>query len=478
MYFDDLRSCLKKLEDVGELKKIEGANWEVEIGAITELMGARHGPALLFDKIPGYPEGNRVLSNFVLTPNRQKIAFGIPSELSHVEVIRYWKDKVRKFQPVPTVKVKSGPVMENVITGNDVDILKIPVPKWHELDGGRYIGTGDVCITRDPDEGWINCGTYRSMVHDRNTVGWFVSPGKHARLMAQKYWAKGESCPIVYCYGQDPLLFALGNIPLPYGISELEMVGWMKGKGLEVIIDDVTGLPIPATAEIAVAGFSPPPSVETREEGPFGEWTGYYASGSRLEPVIKIKAIYHRNNPILHGQPPPKPPLNAWYPIPIHTASRLWERLEQAGMPGIQGVYVHGPGNRVVPVVSIKQMYLGHAKQIAVLAATILSGGALTGRYSIVVDEDIDPSNLEEVLWAICTRCDPESSIDMIRGLLTSALDVPLPPEKRAVGNFTAAKVIINACKPFHWIKDFPPVNTFSKDLAKKVMDKWGHVFG
>jgi len=474
---ESLREFVEVLDKRGQLKKVEGADWDLEIGAITEMVAERQGPALLFDKIKGYPKGYRIATNLLYTKVGQRIGFGIPEELSDVEVVKYWKDKWAEYKPVPPVEVDSGPVMENILTGDKVDILKFPAPKWHEMDGGRYIGTGVVTITKDPDEGWVNCGTYRVMVQDNKTLAFYASPGKHATIMREKYWARGENCPVVMCFGQDPLLFGISTMPLPWGLSEFDLAGYMKGKPIEVIKGKITGLPIPATAEIAIEGFSPPPSVDSRPEGPFGEWTGYYASGTRTEPVVQIKAIYHRNDPIIHGQPPIKPPVNTWFPIPLHTATFLWDALEKAGMQGIKGVWVHGPGNRVIAVISLQQRYLGHAKQVANLAASLLQGGACTGRYIIVVDEDIDPSNWEEVMWAVCTRCDPETSIDLVRGFLTSPLDPTLPPEKRKIGDLTTAKVIINACRPYHWIKDFPPVNQASDELRKKVLDKWGYLF-
>jgi 4-hydroxy-3-polyprenylbenzoate decarboxylase len=264
---------------------------------------------------------------------------------------------------------------------------------------------------------------------------------------------------------------------LPWGISEFEMCGYLRGKPVEVIIGKETGLPIPATAEIAVEGFSPPPSKEGKPEGPFGEWTGYYASGRRDEPILKIKRIYFRGDPIIHGQPPIKPPVNTWFPIPLHTAASLWTELEKLGMQGIKGIYVHGPGNRVIAVISLKQRYLGHAKQMATIAGGILQGGACTGRYIITVDEDIDPSNLEEVLWAVTTRCDPEKYIDIIPGFLTSPLDPTIPPEKREARDFTTAKVFINACRPYYWKDRFPSVNRASDELREKVRNKFSRVF-
>ena len=474
---DDFRSFVERLAAVGELKQIEGADWDLEMGTITEIMAERRGPALLFDKIKGYPAGFRVTSNVVQTARRQKIALGIPETTPEVDIVKDWKDKFNQYQPVPPKFVETGPVMENVMTGDKVNLLIFPTPKWHERDGGRYIGTGVVTITQDPEQKWPNCGTYRVMIQDDKTLAFYSSPGKHAVIARQKYWAKGENCPVVMAFGQNMFLFTMSTMQLPWGMSEFEAAGYMMGKPVDVIRGPVTGLPIPATAEIVVEGFSPPPSVDSRPEGPFGEWTGYYASGSRVEPVLHVKAIYHRNNPILHGQPPLKPPGYSWYPIPLHTAMVLWSRLEVNGMPGIKGVYVHGPGNRIIAVISIKQQYLGHAKQVGVLASTLLSGGACTGRFVIVVDDDIDAADWESVTWALTTRCDPENAIEIVRGYLSSPLDPMISPDKREKGDYTTAKVIINACKPYHWMKEFPPVNVASDELKKKILDKWPSLF-
>ena len=146
-------------------------------------------------------------------------------------------------------------------------------------------------------------------------------------------------------------------------------------------------------------------------------------------------------------------------------------------MVGIQGVYVHGPGNRVVAVISILQKHLGHARQVASIAAGLLQGGACTGRYVVMVDEDIDPSNLEEVLWAVSTRTDPETAIHVVPGFLTSPLDPILSPEKREKGEILTAKVLIDACRPYHWIKNFPAINVASPELRSQILSKWSNLF-
>ena len=145
--------------------------------------------------------------------------------------LQFVKDIKKHITDLTYIKpevVTDGPIMENVFEGEDIDMFKFPTPKWHELDGGRYLGTGSVDITRDPDEGWVNLGTYRVMIHDRNTLGFFISPGKQGRIMREKYWAKGQPCKLAVSFGQDPLLYLGGGMEIPYGLSEYDWVGGLQ----------------------------------------------------------------------------------------------------------------------------------------------------------------------------------------------------------------------------------------------------------
>ena len=178
--FKDLREYIKQAEEWRELKVIEGADWDLEIGTITEMMAKPGTPLLLFDKIKGYPAGYRVATNLAASHRRVSLLLGLPQQEKPMELVKAWREKSKGgFRPVPPVEVKTGPVEENVHTGEDIDLYEFPTPRWHELDGGRYIGTGDIVITRDPDEGWVNLGTYRVQVHDQQTLTIYMSPGRH-----------------------------------------------------------------------------------------------------------------------------------------------------------------------------------------------------------------------------------------------------------------------------------------------------------
>jgi UbiD family decarboxylase len=477
--FNDLREFIEAVKKEGECKVVEGADWDVEIGTITHLAAQMSNPPLfIFDKIKGYEAGYRVASNLFTTQRRTALGLGLPTEARGIELVNALRDKIKAgIQLIPPVDVETGPIKENILTGTDVDLCKFPAPKWNELDGGRYIGTGCMGILRDPDEGWINLGIYRTQIHDKSTVTMSMITGHRGEMIRKKYWEKGVSCPIAISCGQDPTLWAASQWPgLPWGISEYDFAGGLRGEPVRLTRGITTDLPIPATAEIVLEGEIVPPEVETRNEGPFGEWCGYYAAGIRPMPAVKITSVLHRDNPIIQGNPPHRLPSLWSLGLHIQKAATLWNELDRQ-LPGVKGVWmIEEASLHSIPVISLQQSYPGHAKQAALTA-----GGCSALNYCcriiIIVDDDIDPSNISEVLWALGTRVDPETSIDIIRGCLGGAANPMLSPEEKQRGNYEMSRATILACKPYLWKQAFPPPVEPSSELARQVREKWGTLF-
>ena len=292
MSYKDLRDWLTKIDEMGELKRIDGADWDLELSAIGQVAQLDNlNVAFLFDNIPGFQPGFRVLSNYLTTPNHVALTINLPLGLHEQDYVRAW---IEKYSPPPRIEPKyvtDGPVMENVYKNGDVNLFKFPTPKWYEKDGGRYIGTGNACITMDPDEQWVNLGTYRVMLQDERHVLMYISPGRQGYTHREKWFSKGLPLPVAISVGHDPLIFAVASTEQPYGVCEYEIAGGIKGEPIEVIKGPVTGLPIPARAEIVLEGECI--AANTTSEGPFGEWTGYYGSGTPEVPVIEVKAVYH-----------------------------------------------------------------------------------------------------------------------------------------------------------------------------------------
>lgn len=476
--FNDLREFIAKSEKSGEVKRVDGADWKYEIGQITEVETQLPNPRLmLFDNIKGYPKGYRVATNIFSTDHRVAMAFGLPEDLSGMGLVRAIKGRLdKKVTQIPPVMVETGPVMENVFTGDDVDIMKFPTPWWRPGDGGRYIGTHAVTITRDPDEGWVNLASQRVQVYDRNTATVFMARGHHGDMMRRKYWAKGESCPCAVTFGQEPLVFGASDWSLPWGVSEFEFAGGLKGVPIEVVKGVTTDLPIPATAEIVFEGELLPPEAGTVMEGPFGEWAGYYAGGRRPQPIFRVNAVMHRNEPIIQSTLASPHPRIWTMGRHLWRSALVWSELERQ-VPGVQGVWVVGEGgaNSIIAA-SIKQEYPGHSKQTLQLL-NALQATSLHMRYCIVVDEDIDPSNLSELIWALGTRTNPIESIDIATNTRCSETNPMMSPEKREKGDLTHSTALITACRPWHWRDKFAKSTKSDPEEFKATQKKWAQLW-
>lgn len=474
--YDGLRSFIRSCEAMGECITIEEADWELEIGGLTEAAAEflNEPPMILFDKIRGYPEGFRILSLPFGSTKRFALALGLPTDRSKLELVRLAADKVKNAEPLPPAVVEKGPVLQNVITGEAIDILRFPALYNRDKDGGRYIGTGDAMINKDPDSDFVNVGTYRIQIHEPALLGLNMSPGQQGKTICERYWRDGKSCPVVVTFGMDPRIFLVAHTKYPWGQSELDYVGGLMEMPLDVIAGPLTGLPIPAHSEIAIEGEVPPPDEESRPEGPFGEWTGYYSGGTKetakQQPVIRIKAIYYRDDPILLNMSP------LWPGAPDialrYSAGLIWDQLEAVGVPDVVGVFAH---NAYFIVVAIRQRYAGHAKQ-AGLAALNCAAAARNGRYIVVVDEDIDPTSIQEVLWAMETRVDPATDLEIINDCWSTPLDPRMPPEKRRSGDHTNSRAIFYAVRPYVWKDDFPVANRGDPDFLKQIMKKYSDV--
>lgn len=473
----DLRDWLRVVEEVGDLQYVNGADWNLEIGAISEINYRRKpSAALLFDRIKDYPPGYRVLTGSLTSARRVGIALRLGTDYNDERLVAavrgkplQWEAAAPRFEPAV---VDRAPMLENVVEGPEVDLLRFPVPLWHELDGGRYIGTGCIVMTCDPDTGVVNGGAYRMQVQEGGkTATVNPVPGKHGAQHIQKWWAQEGRAPIAVSFGHDPLLLMVAGTEVPTNISELAYAGAMIGQRLEVLKGPVTGLPIPASAEIALEGWVYPD--RRLPEGPYGEWTGYYSGSEVPIPAVDIARLYFRDDPILLGSPPGKPPHDYSYMRTVLKSAMIHDTLVKAGIPDVRGVWAHEcGGGRLLLVVSIKQRYCGHSRQAGYVAAQC-QAAAYMNRYVIVVDDDIDPMNLEDVMWAVSTRSDPAVDIEIMRKSWGSKADPMLRDHTRPYNT----RAIIDACIPYEDRKVFPPVAQTDPVVLRQVRDKWSELF-
>jgi len=486
MAYKDIRHFLAAVAEYGELKEFSGVDWNLDMSSFSEFIyhgGSDPKPALLFDEIPEYPKGFRCLFGQTSSPRRIAMALSLPEgddQIGRKALLGNIRTKLKEASLIPPKHVKSPPVGENTVNGNKVDVLKFPSPLFHELDGGRYIGTGCAVISRDPDMGFVNLGVYRIMVVGAKRLALHILEGQHAAVMMQeKYFSRGQVMPVAVAIGVDPALWFASARKIPWQTSEYDYAGMIKGEPIEVFEGIHTGLLLPASAEIVIEGECHPG--ELVEEGPFGEGHGYYANMGLEkvpEPVIRVKAIHYRNDPILTCSTPAVPPSEASLLQSYSSSAMLWETLDTLGIPGIKDVWCPEVGHGcMLNVISIEQKYAGHATEIGSFASHIHNGGGI-GKYTIIVDDDIDPSDINQVLWAVESRTDPVHSIQFMRRCHTTSRDPMVSMEEKrkykvAPKPLVVSRCIIDACQPFHQKHEWYPVARSSPEQRSKVLEKY-----
>jgi len=462
----DLRDFIALCEKEGILKRVAAeVDWNLELSTIAKLNEEKSGPALLFENVKGY--NTPVLMSALTTTERLSLIMGMPIGSTLVDLMRKWVEK--GGQKIPPQWVEKAPCKENIIKGDDIDLFKFPVPKFYPLDGGRFFGTAHYIVSKDPDTGWVNLGTYRAQLLDRNHLGVQFIKGKHADIMLKKYAAMKQAMPVASIIGGDPLLFLMGASRLSAFESEYDFAGALRGAPVEVIKGETVDLPVPANAEIVVEGEVDPEAF--MEEGPFGEYTGYY-SGVGTDPrnFIKVNCITHRSNPVFWGTTVGKAVTDTHMTMALTYGATLWQQLVAMRIPGLKAVYCPPEGSgRFLAIISVKQMYPGHVDQIAT-AAISTEMGAYGLKTVIVVDDDIDPWDIPRVMYALSFRFQPNRSQVIKRGRSTP-LDPSLPIDAREI----TGRLLIDATIPYEW-KEKPIPIELDPDVLKKVKERWAEL--
>lgn len=467
MPYADLREYMSRLEEKGELKRIKAeVDWNLELGAIMRRAHDLREPALLFEKIKGYSRDYSVFANMVgaTKPNtygRVCLALDLPMDTPPSEIT---EELVRRFaNPIKPVLVKKGPCKENIIKGDDVDLLKFPVPYLRGLDGGRYIGTWHTDINKHPESGWVNWGMYRHMLIDKRSISWFANPGQHGpSIYYQKYESKGEAMPIAVAIGTEPASSLASMSLVTANVNEVDIAGAIRGKPVELTKCETVDLEVPATSEIVLEGEVLPD--ERHAEGPFCEYTGYRSGGATPRPVIHVKCITHRNKPILGVSTPGKPFDDTTFVYALCGSAALTIELRKLGLP-FKSLFL--TPSMMAVIISTNETYPGY---VHVLSSAIW--GTKSGIYRptiIVVGEDVDVANADEVLWALTSRVHPVRDIHVKKRAPGSPIFPFISPEERAT--LTGAAVCYDATFPFEWKEKTPDIVDFQHAWPKKIQE-------
>ncbi|QXX30283.1 MULTISPECIES: phenolic acid decarboxylase BsdC [Bacillus] len=469
MAYQDFREFLAALEKEGQLLTVnEEVKPEPDLGAAARAAGnlGDKTPALLFNNIYGHHDAQVALNVIGSWPNHAMM-LGMPKDTPVKEQFFEFAKRYDAF-PVPVKREETAPFHENEIT-EDINLFDIlPLFRINQGDGGYYLDKACV-ISRDledPDNfGKQNVGIYRMQVKGKDRLGIQPVPQHDIAIHLRQAEERGVNLPVTIALGCEPVITTAASTPLLYDQSEYEMAGAIQGEPYRIVKSKLSDLDIPWGAEVVLEGEIL--AGEREYEGPFGEFTGHY-SGGRSMPVIKIKRVYHRNNPIFEHLYLGMPWTECDYMIGINTCVPLYQQLKEAypnEIVAVNAMYTHG----LIAIISTKTRYGGFAKAVGMRALTTPHGLGYC-KMVIVVDEDVDPFNLPQVMWALSTKMHPKHDAVIIPDLSV----LPLDPGSDPAG--MTHKMILDATTPVapetrgHYSQPLDsPLTT--KEWEQKLMD-------
>jgi UbiD family decarboxylase len=483
----DLRDWIERLEERDLLRRITAkVDWNHEIGSICRAVFGKKGPALLFENIKDHENTfcRKLFVGGLGTEERVKLCLGLTGDTKLRDAVDYLRKKIGGG--VKPVLLQSGPVQENVLMGDQVDLFQIPVPWWHHLDGGRFIDTFSGIITKDPETGRVNIGMYRGMLVGKNKIAKLLLRSQDWGKHYTKWEALGKPMPVAIFYGGDDLLSLLAACPFPNtpGVSEFEIAGAVRGEPVQLVKCKTIDVEVPANAEIVVEGH-----ITTKElimEGPFGEYTGYYGGGSSHKPTMTVQCLTYRNDPIFRGSVegirPGMPNEDSSF-VPITSSAIAWNTLDVAEVPGVLDVYVPAVGAGTNIYVQIHKQYRGHAKHVA---NTLWGSKSSQWMWKnvMVVEEDIDIRKQEDIEWAWAYRVNAgDGDITIFGPTSGSPLDPSTRREERDAVLYGTGKwhrVLIDATRNWEhkrweeWENNiYPPINKMSVEDARLIRKRW-----
>lgn len=469
MPFDDVREFITKLEKEGEAQRMEEeVDWNLEAGAMIRRSNEAGLPAPFFQKVKDYPQGYRLFGEALSNHRRIAVAMDMTPDTPVRELIEEYLK--RKQSPIKPVLVNDGPCKENIHIGDEVDLFEFPVPMIYQGDGGRYIGTWALTICKDLNSDWVNWGIYRHMVHNKNTIGAQIRAYTHAMKICRGWEAKGKPMEVAIAIGVEPISTMCAAASILYGVSEVDIAGGIRGEPMQLIRCETVDIEVPATSEIVIEGEVG--LGETMDEGPFGEYTGYIGNQREVLPVIHVKAVTHRKNPILTIGNEGTPVTSTHATHSVTRSAECLEILRTLGVP-VTGVYEFTETATLLVVVAVKA---GLARADDVAHAIWASRLGIATPWIIVVEDDVDPFDLGQVLHAVVSKCHPWRGIVRLEHAHGQAL---LPWLSRHEQKYLLGARAYFDCT---WPPDWDPAdvpkrcsfdNVYPADVQQKVLAKW-----
>jgi len=446
----DLRTFLGQLRDAGELIEIrDPVSMEYEAGALCRQLADQNGPAAMLHKV-GAAKAPLVVNVF---GTRKRVAMALGTDENRM--LEHVADRLKK-----RIKSEShsGPARCQEVVTEDVDIGAWPFPLWNIGDAGRYVTAGCI-IARHPEFGW-NIAYHRGLLYNKNELGICMAPEHHLRYLADE--SRGQRrVDAAIVIGVRPSISIAAGSDFPIGDYELDVAGALEGQPIRTVRCKTVDVEVPEDTEIVLEGHF---SGEVRDEGPFVEFTGYQTQVIQ-SPVFKITAITHRRNPIVQGVFAGKPPCET---------NTIWRELEESEafdtlrrrFPLLRAV--HRPpelGRDFIGVVQIdaKRFRPGIVRTLLLATAAVMP----RLKYVIAIDDDIDLYNVDDVMWAVATRCDPKADVSLVEGTMTSWLD---PSSQGLTG-----KVLFDATKKKGFSGHIPGYPEDAMKRMKELIEKATH---
>ncbi|GBE02490.1 3-octaprenyl-4-hydroxybenzoate carboxy-lyase [bacterium BMS3Bbin06] len=475
MSYKDMRGFIKILEERGLLKRIKAeVDPLLEIAEINDRVVKKGGPALLFEKTKGtaFP----CVVNLFGSYERMKLALEV-NDLDDIgrEIIALLEpdiptNLIQKLKVLPKLKrlgdflpkyVKTGPCKEVVIKDNP-SLDRIPVLKTWPMDGGRFI-TLPMVFTKDPGTGERNCGMYRMQVYDPRTTGMHWHMHKDGARHYRKAEQMGKRLEVAVAIGSDPAVMYSSTAPLPEGMDEMFLAGFLRKSPVELVGCETVDLEVPANSEFVLEGYCEPR--ERRTEGPFGDHTGYYSLRDEF-PVFHITCITHRKDAIYPATIVGKPPMEDCYIA--KATERIFLPLLKKQLPEVvdmnlplEGVFHN------IALLSIDKRYPGHARKV--MYALWGMGQMSFTKMIVIVDRWVDVQDTSEVVWRIGNNVDPGHDVVILEGpldVLDHASRIP------AYGG----KIGIDATRKWSsegFTREWPEDIVMSEDIKRLVDRRW-----
>ena len=416
----DLREYLSVLESLDDVEHIDRrVSAVLEAAAITRWSTEQRRPAPLFDNVEGVEPGFRLLgaAGALSSERRHPLArvalsLGLSHDVTARELVEHLA-AAHGQAPIPPklISADTAPCKQNILLGEEATLDRFPIPLVHEDDGGRYVNTWGIIVASTPDRRWTNWSISRIMMLDGRHMTGLVLPQQHIGMIWAEWEKLGKPMPFAVVQGGDPGVPMIGGMPIPADVDEGTFLGTIYGEPVEVVKCETVDLDVPATAEVVIEGHL---SI-TRDatEGPYAEFHGYALPETSPEPVYTIEAITFRDNPIWPVTSTGRPPDDSQIAPALGVSAELVALLRNVGLPittawllvdtACHWMIITAPRHwrDVLPGTSTTEF----VHRIGELMSTNRVGHMCPVTY--VLDDDIDPTNMSDALWALGTRIHP-----------------------------------------------------------------------